>query len=347
MHTVTATDRSFLNRDLLKSPNFVAGTVLMFLIGGIMSGTLALMPTMLQHLMNYPVMLTGLVTAPRGFGTMVAMFIVGRLIGKVDNRLFILVGLVLTAVSLWQMTGFSLQMGYGPGAGVRAVAGVRARLHLRAAEHAGAVDPAAPPPDPGHRDPRLMRNVGGSIGISILVAQLTDRHADRAFAPGRASAPGQPAGAPAVPAGAVQPDRPEGPRRAQRRGDAAGGDGRLHQRFRADDGAGYRRDAAAAAGAPAGEGAVGSNLRQLLSRFSRMPISPKGGATDDIELAASLIISPPPISTSTPQICDRPQSQPAGPLRHRDQHGDHKEGMTRVGIDLAFTPRLPNQNSCR
>ena len=48
MHTVTAGERSFLNRDLLKSPNFVAGTMLMFFVGGILSGTLALMPTMLQ-----------------------------------------------------------------------------------------------------------------------------------------------------------------------------------------------------------------------------------------------------------------------------------------------------------
>jgi len=84
VHTVTATGRSFLSRELLKSPNFVTGTMLMFLIGGILSGTLALIPTMLQQLMHYPVMTTGLVTATRGFGTMAAMFIVGRLIGKVD-----------------------------------------------------------------------------------------------------------------------------------------------------------------------------------------------------------------------------------------------------------------------
>ncbi len=51
---------------------------------------------MLQNLMNYPVVTTGLVTAPRGIGTMVAMFLVGRLIGRVDNRLIILVGLLLT-----------------------------------------------------------------------------------------------------------------------------------------------------------------------------------------------------------------------------------------------------------
>ena len=154
VHTATATDRSFLSRDLLKSPNFVTGTVLMFLIGGILSGTLALIPTMLQDLLNLPVMLTGFVTSPRGFGTMAAMFIVGRLIGKVDSRLLILVGLALTALSLWQMTGFSLQMGIEPGAAVGAAAGVRPRLHLRAAEHAGAVDAAAASADAGHRDAR-------------------------------------------------------------------------------------------------------------------------------------------------------------------------------------------------
>jgi DHA2 family multidrug resistance protein len=87
---------------------------LMFFIGIILNGTLALVPTMLQELMNYPVLTTGLVTAPRGIGTMIAMFLVVHLIGRVDMRLIILTGLGLTAVSLWQMTGFSLQMGMGP-----------------------------------------------------------------------------------------------------------------------------------------------------------------------------------------------------------------------------------------
>src|SRR6185437_10708119 len=55
VHTSTATDRSFLNRELLKNPAFVAGTVLVFFIGITMNGTLALLPLMLQELMNYPV----------------------------------------------------------------------------------------------------------------------------------------------------------------------------------------------------------------------------------------------------------------------------------------------------
>jgi hypothetical protein len=50
----------------------------------------------------------------RCFGTMIAMFFVARLINRIDNRLFILVGFLLTAASLWQMTGYSLYMGSGP-----------------------------------------------------------------------------------------------------------------------------------------------------------------------------------------------------------------------------------------
>src|SRR5215471_15073272 len=79
-----------------------------------MTGTLALLPTMLQNLMNYPALTTGLITAPRGVGSMAAMFLVAPLINRIDNRLIILVGLLLITVAMWQMSGFSLQMGMAP-----------------------------------------------------------------------------------------------------------------------------------------------------------------------------------------------------------------------------------------
>src|ERR1051325_3975979 len=149
VHTITATDRSFLSRELLKSPNFATGTMLMFLIGGILSGTLGLIPTMLQHLMHYPVMTTGLVRAAGGFG---------RLGGR---------------VSLWWMTGFSLLMGMGPiicsgllqgfGLGCTFVP-----LNTLALSNL--------PRDlltQGTALRSVFRNVGGSMGIAILVNQLT------------------------------------------------------------------------------------------------------------------------------------------------------------------------------
>jgi MFS transporter, DHA2 family, multidrug resistance protein len=64
----------------------------MFGVGMILSGTLALLPSMMQVLKNYPVFDAGWMMAPRGFGTMLAMLCVARVINRVDYRLFILVG---------------------------------------------------------------------------------------------------------------------------------------------------------------------------------------------------------------------------------------------------------------
>jgi DHA2 family multidrug resistance protein len=173
VHTMTAGERSFLNRELLKSPNFVAGSLLMFGVGMILSGTLALMPSMMQVLLGYPVFDAGWMMAPRGFGTMLAMFIVARLIDKIDNRLFILVGFLLTAASLWQMTGFSLYMDSGPiifagfaqGFGLGCTFVPLNLLALSGLPHHILTQ--------GTAIRALMRMLGGSIGIAVLETQLT------------------------------------------------------------------------------------------------------------------------------------------------------------------------------
>jgi DHA2 family multidrug resistance protein len=174
VHTATTAGHSFLNRSLLSSTNFIAGTMLMFVIGLIMTGTLALLPTMMQQLMNYPVFTTGLVTAPRAFGTMVAMFAVARVINRIDNRLIILFGLLLTSYAMWQMTSFSLLMdpkpiivsgliqGFGLGCtfvplNILALSDLPRHILTQATAIRS-----------------LMRNLGGSIGISVLVATLAE-----------------------------------------------------------------------------------------------------------------------------------------------------------------------------
>src|SRR5581483_381979 len=173
VHTATTGERSFLNRELLRSPNFVAGSLLMFGVGMILSGTLALMPSMMQNLLNYPVFDSGWMMAPRGFGTMLAMFLVARFIDRVDNRLFILVGFLLTAASLWQMTGYSLYMGSWPilfagfsqGFGLGCTFVPLNLLALSGLPHHILTQ--------GTALRALMRMLGGSIGIAILETQLT------------------------------------------------------------------------------------------------------------------------------------------------------------------------------
>jgi DHA2 family multidrug resistance protein len=174
VHTWTATLRSFLNRDLLKDANCVTGTLLMFLVGIPLYGTMTLLPTMLQQLMNYPVVTTGLVTAPRGIGTMLAMFVVARLVGRIDIRLIILSGLLITAAALWQMTGFTMQMGMGPiitsgllqGFGLGFVFTPLSTVTFSTLPRNILTQ--------GTAIFSLMRNVGGSIGISIVEALLTE-----------------------------------------------------------------------------------------------------------------------------------------------------------------------------
>src|SRR5260370_3665239 len=174
VHTVTATDRSFLNRDRLKDGNCIVGTLLMFLIGIPLYGTMTLLPLMMQNLMNYPVVTTGLVTAPRGIGTMVAMFLVARLVGRIDTRLIILTGLGMTVVSMWQMTGFSLQMGPGP----IITSGVLQGFGLGFVFTPLSIVTFSTLPrhimTQGTAIFSLMRNIGGSIGISIVVALLAE-----------------------------------------------------------------------------------------------------------------------------------------------------------------------------
>jgi DHA2 family multidrug resistance protein len=172
VHTATTDERSFLNRELLTSTNFMAGTLLMFCAGLIMTGTLALLPTMLQHLMNYPVLTTGLVTVPRGIGSMASMFLVARVINRVDNRLIILFGFLLTAGAMWQMSQFSLQMGMAP----VIISGFMQGFGLGCTQVPLNILALSTLPrhmmTQGTAIRSLMRNLGGSTGISILIATL-------------------------------------------------------------------------------------------------------------------------------------------------------------------------------
>ena len=174
VHTATASGASFLSRELLKDANFVAGLVLMFFVGIILNGTMVLLPTMMQVLMNYPVVTAGFVTAPRGIGTLIAMLVVARVVGRLDTRLVILAGLLMTAVSLWQMTGFSLYMGMN----LILVSGVLQGFGLGFVFTPLSVVTFSTLPrtvlTQGTAIFSLMRNIGGSVGVSLVEALLVE-----------------------------------------------------------------------------------------------------------------------------------------------------------------------------
>jgi len=172
VHMVTTHKTRFLDPALFKDQNCVAGCLFIFTVGLILYATLALLPPLLQGLMNYPVVTTGLVTAPRGFGSLLSMLIIGRIAHRIDIRWVISCGFAIAAFSAWQMTGFDLQMdestvmwsgiAQGVGSGMVSVplagaafATLRPTLRNEAASLFN-----------------LCRNLGSSVGISIVETLL-------------------------------------------------------------------------------------------------------------------------------------------------------------------------------
>ena len=173
VHTFTTDKPSFVSLALFKDRNFVTGNLFIFVVGVVLFATLALLPPLLQELLNYPVVLTGLVTAPRGVGTLAAMFIVGRLIGKVDTRIIIGFGFCLTAFSLWQMTRFYLQMDTPPIVWSGLTQGLGTGfVYVPLAAITFATLPQALRNE-GTALFSLVRNVGSSVGISAVETLLT------------------------------------------------------------------------------------------------------------------------------------------------------------------------------
>lgn len=162
----------FIEPAIFKDRNFSMGLMFMFIVGIILLATMALLPPFLQNLLNYPVIDVGLVMAPRGVGVMIAMIIVGKLANKVDARAQVVFGLSLTAFSLWEMTLFntnvsawdivrtSVVQGFGLGfvfVPLSSIAFSTLPAHYR---------------NEGTALFSLTRNIGSSIGISVVISQL-------------------------------------------------------------------------------------------------------------------------------------------------------------------------------
>ena len=181
VHVITAPG-ALIDPRMLKDRNVMTGFAFITLVGLLLVGTTALLPTMLQQLFGYPVIATGMLQMPRGIGMMMAMMGAGQLLGRVDARHLITLGLLLSSTSMWLMMQFGPVMGASPfmisgflqGAGLGlifvplntlAFATLPADLRTDAAGFY-----------------MLLRNLGGSIGISLTVGVLARQaqvsHAD-------------------------------------------------------------------------------------------------------------------------------------------------------------------------
>jgi DHA2 family multidrug resistance protein len=165
---------AFIDPRLFVDRNFSLGLVFIFILGVILLATMALLPPYLQNLMGYPVFDAGLILAPRGGGTMLAMMISSRVMERslVPPHYLIVSGLLFILFSVWQMTGFTINVtqsmitwtGFVQGMGLGfifvplstlAFATIDPDLRTEATSIFG-----------------LVRTMGSSLGISIVVSQL-------------------------------------------------------------------------------------------------------------------------------------------------------------------------------
>ena len=168
-----SSDRPFVNLGLFKDRNFFASNIFIFVLGVVLFATMALLPPYLQNLMNYPVVTTGLLLAPRGIGTLIAMMLVGRLLARgADARVLAGIGMTVTAYSLWQMVHWGTEVpawliveagivqGLGLGFVFVPISTVAySTLPMAARTEAAGIF-------------SLMRNIGSSVGISIVMTLL-------------------------------------------------------------------------------------------------------------------------------------------------------------------------------
>ncbi len=172
VHTFTA-EKSFVNPRLFLDRNFSVGMLFIFIIGITYLASMALMTPYLQTLMGYPVVTAGLVMGPRGLGTMVCMFVVGRMMGRFDTRLLLMIGLLLTAWAMYDMTGWTPDVSewtiavvgfiQGAGLGFLFVPLTTVTFATLAPEYRADATGLY----------NLSRNVGSSVGISVVSYLLT------------------------------------------------------------------------------------------------------------------------------------------------------------------------------
>jgi DHA2 family multidrug resistance protein len=171
VHMVTSKHPLF-ERSMFSDRNFATGMVFMAVTGVLLLAGLALLPPLLQNLYGYSVLQSGFLTAPRGVGTLISMLLAGRLVGKFDSRLLVGIGVVLMGVSLYMMTGFAIDQPSQPVIVSGIVQGLGLGLIFVPLQTLAFETLAPRLRTTGAALLNLSRNIGGSVGISVVSTQL-------------------------------------------------------------------------------------------------------------------------------------------------------------------------------
>jgi len=169
------TEQPVVDVRVLKVRTYSVGVVLMTVVGFVLYGSLVLLPLLLQTLLGYPSLQAGIALAPRGMGSFLAMPLVGMILGRVDARKLLALGLAVGALTLFWFGSLNLSLGYWDIFWPQFIQGVS--LGLLFVPLTTITMDAIPREGMGNATSifNLMRNIGGSMGIAGATTLLT-RH---------------------------------------------------------------------------------------------------------------------------------------------------------------------------
>jgi len=161
-----------VNLRLFRDISFAAGNLTMFMVGFCLYSSIMLIPLFLQTLMGYDATLAGMVLAPGGVATLFTMPFVGAVITHYDGRKVVLAGLLVGALSMYLMHGFTLEASYWDFVWPRVVLGVG--LAMTFVPLTTVTLGTIPREEMGNATGlfNLLRNIGGSVGIAVSATQL-------------------------------------------------------------------------------------------------------------------------------------------------------------------------------
>jgi DHA2 family multidrug resistance protein len=164
---------------LLGQRNFAIANLLMLMLGFILFGSTVLIPRLVQELFGYTATDAGLVISPGGFAIMLLLPIVGRLIGTVDVRILIAIGLLISAAALYHLSSFSLDVDYSTFMWARIYQTIGLGFLFIPINTVAFVGMPRAKTSLASAIINLSRNIGGSFGISLVttvLARESQRH---------------------------------------------------------------------------------------------------------------------------------------------------------------------------
>jgi DHA2 family multidrug resistance protein len=171
VHMLTA-KTPFIPPKIFNDRNFLSALFLMFVVGAILLASSALLPPYLQNLAGYSVFDTGMLMAPRGFGTMFAMMFAGRLAMRIDPRFLMTCGIALLLWSMWDMSGWTPQIDSTTLIIVTFLQGVGMGFVFVPLNLTAFATLAPHYRTDGSALMNLTRNIGSAIGVSVTTTVL-------------------------------------------------------------------------------------------------------------------------------------------------------------------------------